>query len=148
MEVIIRIAIVEDSQSISNLSNQLGYKSESNQIKNRLSKMLQDSSHCIYVAFINEKIVGWIHGFLALRVESDSFVEIGGLVVDELFRKQGIGRSLVDSVIKWAELKKVQNVRVRCNVVRIESHKFYENIGFTVNKEQKIFDKKLNLIDI
>ncbi|HAD98712.1 MAG TPA: GNAT family N-acetyltransferase, partial [Cryomorphaceae bacterium] len=32
--------------------------------------------------------------------------------------------------------------RVRCNVIRRESHRFYEKIGFTENKEQKVFDIK------
>ena len=89
----------------------------------------------------NEKIVGWIHGFYSLRIESDFFVEIGGLVVDENFRKNGIGKKLVDKVMEWSKLKNCEKVRVRCNVIRKESHKFYENIGFEINKEQKIFSK-------
>ncbi|TYA84426.1 GNAT family N-acetyltransferase [Seonamhaeicola marinus] len=144
MEIIIRNAEIIDSESITELSNQLGYKAENTDIQNRLKEILGHSDNCIYVAIENEKVVGWIHGFYSIRVESDSFVEIGGLVVGEDYRKNGIGKKLVNRVIEWTKLKNYEKVRVRCNVIRKESHRFYEKIGFEINKEQKIFDKRLN----
>ena len=144
MEIIIRNAKIKDSELITELSNQLGYEAVNAEIQNRLKKILEHPENCIYVATQNEKVVGWIHGFYSMRVESDFFVEIGGLVVSDNFRKNGIGKKLVDKVIEWAELKNCRKVRVRCNVIRTESHKFYEKIGFEINKEQKIFNKRLN----
>ncbi|TDQ27514.1 GNAT family N-acetyltransferase [Tenacibaculum caenipelagi] len=144
MEIIIRNAEIKDSESITELSNQLGYEAVNAEIQNRLKKILEHPDNCIYVATQNKKVVGWIHGFYSMRVESDFFVEIGGLVVSDNFRKNGIGKKLVDKVIEWADLKNCRKVRVRCNVIRTESHKFYEKIGFEINKEQKIFNKQLN----
>ncbi|WP_428741137.1 N-acetyltransferase family protein [Tenacibaculum sp.] len=144
MEIIIRNAEIKDSESITELSNQLGYEAVNAEIQNRLKKIAEHPENCIYVATQNEKVVGWIHGFYSMRVESDFFVEIGGLVVSDNFRKNGIGKKLVDKVIEWAEFKNCRKVRVRCNVIRTESHKFYEKIGFEINKEQKIFNKRLN----
>lgn len=141
MQILIRIAEINDFKPITELSNQLGYKTQNADIKKRLKKVLENTDNCVYVATENEKIVGWIHGFYSLRIESDFFVEIGGLVVDENFRKNGIGKKLVDKVMEWSKLKNCEKVRVRCNVIRKESHKFYENIGFEINKEQKIFSK-------
>lgn len=143
MEIIIRNAGIKDSEFIAQLSDQLGYSALNSEIENRIDKILGHPDHCIYVATVNEKVVGWVHGFYALRVESNFFVEIGGLVVDQKFRKQGIGNRLVDSVITWAKTKKCNQVRVRCNVIRTESHQFYGKIGFELNKEQKIFNKRL-----
>ena len=128
---------------ITELSNQLGYENQNADVKNRLKRILINTDNCIYVATKNGRIVGWIHGFLSLRIESEFFVEIGGLVVNENFRKNGIGKKLVDKVIEWSKLKNCEKVRVRCNVIRKESHRFYENIGFEINKEQKIFDKRM-----
>lgn len=144
MEIIIRDAEIRDSESITELSNQLGYETLNTDIQNRLKKILVHPDNCIYVATENGKVVGWIHGFYSMRVESDFFVEIGGLVVSENFRNNGIGKKLVDKVIEWTELKNCENVRVRCNVIRTESHRFYEKIGFEINKDQKIFSKRLN----
>lgn len=143
MNFIIRSAEIKDSESILELARQLGYESDSKAIKNRLSEILKKSDHCVYAALENGKIIGWIHGFYSLRVESDSFVEIGGLVVDADYRKKGIGKLLVEEIIRWAYSKKCKKVRVRCNTVRKETHAFYLKTGFELNKEQKIFDKKL-----
>ena len=143
MQISIRIAKINDSEFITELSNQLGYETRNADIQNRLEKILTNTDNCVYVATESGKIVGWIHGFFSLRIESEFFVEIGGLVVDENFRKNGIGKKLVYKVIEWSKLKNCKKVRVRCNVIRKESHRFYENIGFEINKEQKIFNKRV-----
>jgi GNAT superfamily N-acetyltransferase len=144
MKIIIRNAAINDSESITELSNQLGYATLNTDIQNRLKSIFNHPDHCVFVATNDDNIIGWIHGFYAMRVESDFFVEIGGLVVSNNFRKNGIGKKLVDKVVQWTETKNCKKVRVRCNVIRTESHRFYEKIGFEINKEQKIFDKRLN----
>ncbi|MES2691672.1 MAG: GNAT family N-acetyltransferase [Bacteroidota bacterium] len=78
------------------------------------------------------------------RVESDSFVEIGGLVVHEDYRIRGVGKMLVKEVIAWSHSKKSTKIRVRCNTIRKEPHVFYNSIGFIETKEQKIVDMKLD----
>ena len=144
MKLSIRNAEIKDSESIAELSDQLGYKSNNDIIQNRLTEILKNNDNCVFVVLENEEIIGWIHGFYTRRVESNSLVEIGGLVVDENYRKRGIGKILVERINKWAESKECKKVRVRCNTVRKETHIFYEKIGFKINKEQKIFDKQLN----
>ncbi|MCB0745812.1 MAG: GNAT family N-acetyltransferase, partial [Ignavibacteriae bacterium] len=80
MEIIIRNAEIKDSESITELSNQLGYETLNTDIQNRLNTILKHPENCVYVATVNGKVIGWIHGFYSMRVESDFFVEIGGLV--------------------------------------------------------------------
>ncbi len=50
---------------------------------------------------------------------------------------------LVEVVGKWAKSRNCKTLRVRCNTLRTESHKFYEKAEFQLNKEQKIFDRQL-----
>jgi len=140
MKVLVRNADLKDVDFISNLTQELGYKTTIDSIKNQLAEILKNDDNCVFVAVQNEKIIGWIHGFYALRIESASFVEIGGLVVTKKHWKKGIEKMLVERVIKWSESKKCKKIRVRCNRLRTESHKFYEKIEFKLNKEQKIFD--------
>lgn len=143
----IKIQIVKsnDVTSLSYLVFQLGYSGDDTKTSNRLSKILKQNDHCVYTAEVNEQIVGWIHAFITYRVESDAFVEIGGLVVDDKHRKQGIGKALVDAVIDWAKEKNMPKVRVRCNIIRDDAHAFYEQIGFEKKKEQNIFDKIIQI---
>lgn len=139
-----RIATERDAEQIAALSEQLGYHNEINEIRSRLSTILNREDDCIYVAEQDDNLVGWIHGFHSYRVESAAFVEIGGLVVHEHSRNTGIGKQLIEIVDEWARTKNCKSVRVRCNVKRIDAHRFYERIGFALNKEQKIFAKRLN----
>lgn len=143
MKVSIRNATIKDAEAIVSLTDELGYKSNSSLIQNRLTEILKNNENCIFVAVNNEKVIGWVHGFYSLRIESDPFVEIGGLIVKEKYWKKGIGKTLLESVFKWSLSKNCKKIRVRCNTMRTESHKFYEKIEFTLNKEQKVFDKIL-----
>ncbi|WP_294966079.1 GNAT family N-acetyltransferase [uncultured Flavobacterium sp.] len=144
MEPFLRRAELNDAEFINRLSNQLGYKSTIESTRNSLSEILNHADNCIYVCVDNENIIGWIHGFYSLRVESESFAEIGGLVVDENYRRNGIGKILVEKVIEWTESKKSNKIRVRCNALRKETHVFYNKIGFNETKEQKVFDLSLD----
>ena len=141
--MIIKTANIGDISSLAQLTYQLGYSADKSQIRDRLSAIIDLNDHCLYAAEINNEVVGWIHGFIAYRVESDAFVEIGGLVVDDKHQKQGVGKTLVDEVIVWAKNKSIARLRVRCNKVRNEAHTFYKRIGFEETKEQKIFDKNI-----
>ncbi|MAN04248.1 MAG: GNAT family N-acetyltransferase [Owenweeksia sp.] len=142
MPISIRLALLNDAATIATLSDQLGYRSQDDSIQKRLKQLLNNHDHLVLVALKDNEVTGWIHCFYNLRVESDPFVEIGGLVVDEGHRQSGIGKMLVEEILAWARKKGCEKVRVRCNVIRRESHRFYEKIGFTENKEQKVFDIK------
>lgn len=141
MELQIRSVKSEDALSIARLSDQLGYRSNPKSITNRIERILKDSNHTVFVAVLNQQIVGWIHGFYVLKIESEPFMEIGGLIVDDQFRKMGIGKKLVQQIVIWSSNNGISKLRVRCNIIRLESHKFYETIGFKLNKEQKVFDR-------
>ena len=140
MHLFIRVADLKDAEPINKLSIQLGYAATGEQIQTRLKEILSHHDNCVFVAVENENIVGWVHGFYSLRIESASFVEIGGLVVDKNYQRKGVGQMLVKKVIEWSQTKRVDKIRVRCNTIRKEAHIFYKAIGFLETKEQKIFD--------
>ena len=137
-----RIARINDVEYITELSHQLGYETTREKTQQRLTEILNNTDNCVFVAVNDAKVIGWIHGFYSLRVESEPFVEIGGLVVDKNYRKKGIGKMLIENIYTWSSLKKCTNIRVRSNIVRKESHQFYKNMGFIELKEQKVFGKK------
>lgn len=139
--LIIRRALPADSSAILNLTNQLGYHADDSAIKIRLKNISEKMDHCVLVALTGQILVGWIHAFYTLRVESDPFVEIGGLVIDEQYRRKGIGTLFLKSVIDWSRLKECSTIRVRCNTIRQESHLFYQQMGFNTTKDQRIFEK-------
>lgn len=139
MELFIRVAKIEDFECITRLSYQFGYIAVPERTKERLSEIIESKDNCAFVATDNGIVVGWIHGTCALRIQSDSYVEIGGLVIDENYRRKGIGRLLVRKVTEWTKFKNGSTIRVKCNAIRTESHQFYISIGFKEVKEQKVF---------
>jgi GNAT superfamily N-acetyltransferase len=106
-------------------------------------RIMDSSDDCLLVAEVsNAELAGWIHGFLSQLLESDYRVEIGGLLVDERWRRNGIGRQLVRAVDDWAAERGAVELLVRCREDRAESHKFYESLLFQHTKTQRVFRKR------
>ncbi len=140
----IRRATMDDSSALADLSTQLGYPTSQIQSANRLGVILDSNEHSILVACLADgTVVGWVHVFLAFRVESDPFAEIGGFVVAKEFRRQGIGRCLLAAVEEWVIQSGIAKLRVRCRSDRVDTHTFYERLGFSKSKQQHVFDKSL-----
>jgi len=136
----IREILEKDAESVAALSTQLGYESDIKQASARIKRINNSNENCAFVALNDGIVVGWIHGFYTLRVESDPFVEIGGLIVDENYRNLKIGKQLIELVNLWAKAHQVKKLKVRCNIKRTESHRFYTQIGFKENKQQIVFE--------
>lgn len=132
-----------EARAIHQLSVQLGYENDFDLLLGRLQQIIKLKDQAIFIAKIEEKIVGWLHCLICLRVESPLFVEVTGLVVDADVRGQQIGKKLIETSKMWSQNQNVSIIRIRCNVIRTESHKFYKTLGFSSNKEQKVFEMSL-----
>ncbi|MCB0656682.1 MAG: GNAT family N-acetyltransferase [Saprospiraceae bacterium] len=128
-----------DLGAVSDLVSQLGYSGSPDKIRDRLVQLLDHPDHRVFIAYDGALTVGWIHVFMSLRVESDPMAEIGGLIVDERYRRQGIGHELVKTAIHWARDRNIHRIRVRCNSLRTDSHRFYEQLGFQQIKHQHVY---------
>jgi N-acetylglutamate synthase-like GNAT family acetyltransferase len=143
MEVIYRKASTNDSSEIARLSSQLGYPVEKDQVTERLSKILVQEDHVVFVAEITGKLIGWVHAHGVYLIESHPYTEIGGLIVDSNFRGLNIGKNLVSYCEEWSKLSGFEEIRVRTNEKRLETIKFYAKIGFENIKSQRVFKKAL-----
>ncbi|MEP7011829.1 MAG: GNAT family N-acetyltransferase [Acidobacteriota bacterium] len=140
-EPTIRPATLDDTEEIASLSDQLGYPTPPERMRERLALLLPRKDQQLFAAEHDGRLVGWLHVAKIEMVESDSFAEIYGLVVRDTERGQGVGPLLIRAAEDWAASHGLPKVRVRCNVVRERTHRFYEREGFVVSKTQKIFDK-------
>jgi len=143
-KVLIRKATAADSNRITELCIQLGYKVLNTEIYERISKIIDNNQTALFVAELNGQAAGWIQVSIRSTLESGGLAEITGLVVDESVRGKGIGKSLVKKAEEWAKLKSYNTLRVRTNVKRTETHIFYKNIGFVEKKKQTVFQKLIN----
>jgi GNAT superfamily N-acetyltransferase len=142
--VTLRTAGIEDAEEIARLATQLGYPSSPEEIRARIERVLGEKIGRIIVAVDeHDAILGWTHVFLAHRIESETFAEIGGLVVDENHRNRGIGGILLGEAEQWAAASGVTILRVRSNMIRQDAHRFYERAGYSRQKVQGVFDKRV-----
>jgi GNAT superfamily N-acetyltransferase len=129
-----------DAEAVKLLSGQLGYHLSFDETVINIHEILSNKDQAAFVAYTEDTIIGWIHIFRTVRLELKSFIEIGGLIIDENYRKHGVGKLLVDSAITMAKEKHVRKIRARCNKKQIEAHKFYRALGFEESKDQKVFE--------
>ena len=140
--IIVREAATSDVPAIAALCEELGYPSSALDVETRLIEIMKSADHAVFVA-VDRAVVGWIHVFLALRMESDPFAEIGGLVISNNYRGRGAGRKLVLQCEEWTRSKQMSSLRVRSRLSRNDAHAFYLRLGFSEKKTQAVFDKTL-----
>ena len=139
----IRPARLTDATAFASLATQLGYNSSPSQVEKRLTAVLHDSKHLILAADAAGEVVGWAHAYLCCLVETDMYVELGGLVVDESHRGRGVGAKLLAEVEKWARQNGARAVSLRSNTIRSKAHKFYAARGYAQIKTQHAFRKSI-----
>ena len=121
--------------------NEMGYEYPSEDTKNQLQKLLNDNNNKIYVAVVDDKVVGYIHANNYDLLYAPHMKNIMGIAVSSDFRKNGIGKMLLDEVEKWAKDTGAFGVRLVSGATRIGAHAFYKSCGYEGNKEQKNFKK-------
>ena len=143
--ITIRDMQAADAASVADLTTQLGYPATESDVRRRYDLIHHRSDARLLVATGEDgAIAGWIHAQVTYLLESDSRLEIWGLVVSERARGSGIGRRLIEAAEAWAGTLGLNVVVVRSNQVRTEARGFYEHLGYRVTKTQNAFRKILN----
>lgn len=143
--MLIRDARMTDAIEIARLSLQLGYEVSVNEVSKRMDKILLNNDNAVFVMEVRDnKIAGWAHVHGRELMEVHPFAEIGGLVVDKNYRRQGIGESLMRKCEEWAREKGYQEVRLRSGGHRKDAHAFYKRIGYNNVKWQEVFSMNLS----
>ena len=140
MEIFIRQMSEMDVPAVTTLSQQLGYPLPEEQILENMKAVLESKDHDAFVAVHENKVVGWIGVAQAILIVIPPYCEINGLVIDQHYRGQGIGKMLIKKAKQWGKEKGNNKLKLRCNVKRIETHLFYQHLGFMETKEQKTFE--------
>ena len=140
MKIETRRLYLDDAESVNKLSAQLGYSLTVEETTDCIRNVLGCADHFALVAVSEGIVIGWVHAFKAVRIESRAFIEIAGLVVDENHRGKGIGKTLINEIRKWCLANGIHTLRLRTNTQRLETHRFYEAFGFTNTKDQKVYE--------
>lgn len=142
-DVLLREAALPDAEALAALCGQLGYLASAADVRQRLATGTGGIERAVTLACEGGRVVGWVEVQVACTIESGSWAEITGLVVDRACRRRGVGAGLVRWVKEWAQEHGQKRLRVRSNVARPEAPAFYESLGFTQTKQQRVFDSPL-----
>lgn len=139
--VSIRRVSISDYKDIYMLNKELGYLYEEEKVRKKIKYIIENKKDIILVAYINNNIIGYIHGSEYELLYSDSLINILGFVVKESYRKNGVGTALIDKLEEIAIEKKYSGIRLVSGIDREDAHRFYKRNGYIYRKEQKNFIK-------
>lgn len=140
----IRKAVPEDATMLTKLTAQLGYPCTQQEIVERLEPYRNISYGIVFVAVLNDTVVGWISLNTVRYFYVRPFIEVSGFVVDEKERNKGVGRRLLEAAEVWVKVQGYYRlIRIRTNIIREDAHRFYENNGYRKVKEQRVYMKEI-----
>ena len=142
----IRRCRLTDAGAVAELATELGYPTDATQAGARLAYLLGRAEDAIFAAEEAGAVVGWLHAREMRELESEPCGEIAGLIVAAPRRGQGFGKALVQAALAWAAERGLATMRVRSNVVRQDTHRWYQAAGFKVLKTQAVFSRSTTIL--
>lgn len=110
-------------------------------VNNFYENYIYDETKCLFVAVINEEIVGYIYGFF---INNDNVAYLDALFVKNNFRNQTIGEQLIIKFREWVKSKKITNIKVRVCSENYNAKKLYAKLGFKAFDETLILKEKID----
>ncbi len=111
-------------------------------LRHRLEN-LQAGEEIVFVAEINETIVGFVHADKYRCLYYKTAINILGIAVLPVWQGQGIGTRLMGAVETWAKENLISIMRLNSGASRTNAHRFYRNLGYDNEKEQLRFLKQI-----
>jgi ribosomal protein S18 acetylase RimI-like enzyme len=102
------------------------------------SLLASDSTH-LYIAYIKgtNEVIGMIT-LVIYRIPYKKKALIEDIVVDELYRKQGIGKKLLAYAINSAKKEQVKTIDLTSQPMRESANQLYQHMGF-VKRETNMY---------
>lgn len=140
----IRQAALEDISAIHFLNKDaLHYDYPLEEAEQHLRYLLSSPTNQLFVAEIEEAVVGYVHVAEYISSYGPRLVNILALAVRNDVQRKGIGKALMEQAAHWANATGAAGIRLNSGESRIEAHRFYEHIGFKKIKNQASFRKML-----
>ena len=137
----IRTAVTSDAEDIRDICEAgLGYPCETALVKHRLEG-LQHNEEIVFVAEIDETVVGFVHAETYRCLYYETALNILGLAVLPAWQGKGLGTQLMETLEEWAKENQIHAIRLNSGASRTNAHRFYRNLGYENEKEQIRFLK-------
>lgn len=138
----VRNATPADAEALAPLFAQLGYPTETSEIRIRLTNLKPDTA-VLLACGENDEAVGAAIVGIREDVITETSATLLALVVLDGKRSRGVGAQLLGGAERWAIERGSTSLVVRSNVVRESAHRFYERHGYGRVKTQHVLRKRL-----
>jgi len=98
-----------------------------------LESIVSQKSARLLVAWEDSELVGMLTA-VCYRCPSKICVAVEDVVVDQNYRRWGIGRALVNEAIEWARKMGASKVDLTSSMEKEAAHAFYESLGFEIRQ--------------
>jgi ribosomal protein S18 acetylase RimI-like enzyme len=89
---------------------------------------LERPDHAAWLAYVQERLAGQI----LVREHWNRFAIVWDIAVHPPFRRQGVGRSLMEQAIRWARERRLPGVMLEAQNINVSACRFYESCGFSL----------------
>lgn len=103
MKVKIRLFKPSDAEDLYKINTEeMGYDFSIEETREKLLALVDSTKDKIYVAIVNNKVVGYIHANDYDVIYAPHMKNIMGIAVLQQYKRHGIGKALLDAVEAWA----------------------------------------------
>lgn len=142
MDFQIRKCRIEDANYIYQLDcSEMGYEYSVDKTKSKLDRLLKSDKDKIFVATVQNVVVGYIHANDYDVLYAPHMKNIMGIAVSNEYKKHGIGKALLTEVERWAKETGASGIRLVSGSTRTGAHEFYRRCGYDGGKQQINFKK-------
>jgi diamine N-acetyltransferase len=136
MTVTIRKANEEDFRAILSLIKEFAvFQRTPEKVTITLGQMIKEKNlfQCLVAATDDNEIIGFATFFFAYYSWTGKALYLDDLFVRESFRKQSIGRKLLNSIIHLAKDAQCKKVRWQVSNWNVNAINFYKKLGATID---------------
>ena len=122
---------------------QLGYPMTLDELAQRVREVLATPHHLLLIAETGGRLAGLVHVYVRPAIENPREAVVQALVVDERWRRAGVGRRLMMAAERWGKDQDCRSVVLSSNTARLPAHAFYTALGYRLAATSCIFRKPL-----
>jgi ribosomal protein S18 acetylase RimI-like enzyme len=139
----VRNMVDADLPSVQPLLRQLGYELALNELEHRFSLVVKSPEHSAFVCETGGKVVGSLHisGRPALEKPAEAIIQ--SIVVDQAYRKVGIGNELMAAAEHWATEQGYGSITLYTRTDRDDAHAFYSQMDYRTKATAHLLQKGL-----
>jgi aminoglycoside 6'-N-acetyltransferase I len=136
----IREATADDLSALLDLRTKLWPHRVGEENSKEMVHILKSAHHAAMLAFRDD---GTPCGYLELCCKSAPFGYIEGIYIDEADRGKGIGRMMIESGLRWLELRGCTEVGSNAHIDNQVSIDFHKKLGFEEVDRHVVFKRAI-----